>query len=110
MGTPKVRLTAVIMDVLDVLTSSPPDDPAWGLQLCEATGYGTGTIYPALDRLLKAGWIEDRWEEPSPEDRPRRRYYQITAAGRAAYQEALAGRAARRRAWVTRTVHARGAS
>ena len=35
------------MDVLDVLTNSPSDDPAWGLRLCEVTGYGTGTIYPA---------------------------------------------------------------
>ena len=59
MSAPKIRLTAVIMDVLDVLTSSPSDDPAWGLRLCEVTGYGTGTIYPALDRLMKAGWIAD---------------------------------------------------
>ena len=51
------------MDILDVLTNSPPDNPAWGPQLCEQTGYGTGTIYPALDRLLQAGLIEDRWED-----------------------------------------------
>ncbi len=81
MSAPKIRLTAVIMDVLDVLTNSPPDDPAWGLRLCEVTGYGTGTIYPALDRLLKAGWIQDRWEDPPPPDRPARRYYFITATG-----------------------------
>lgn len=43
------------MDVLDVLINSPSNDPAWGFRLCEVTGYGTGTIYPALDRLLKAG-------------------------------------------------------
>ena len=54
------------MDVLDVLTNSPSDDPAWGLRLCEVTGYGTGTIYPALDRLMKAGWITDHWEDPPP--------------------------------------------
>ena len=100
MSAPKIRLTAVIMDVLDVLTSSPSDDPAWGLRLCEVTGYGTGTIYPALDRLLKARWIESRWEEPAPEGRPRRRYYSITSAGRAAYQEAIAARAARRTLWT----------
>jgi DNA-binding PadR family transcriptional regulator len=55
MSTVRVRLTTVIMDVLDVITSSPSDNPAWGLRLCEVTGYGTGTIYPALDRLMKAG-------------------------------------------------------
>ena len=109
MAAPKIRLTAVIMDVLDVLTNSPPDDPAWGLLLCEVTGYGTGTIYPALDRLMKAGWITDHWEDPAPTDRPRRRYYLITAAGRAAYQEAVADRAARRRSWKTRAAHAGGA-
>src|SRR5580704_19367574 len=99
MSAPKIRLTAVIMDVLDALTNSPPDNLAWGLRLCEQTGYGTGTIYPALDRLMKAGWIEDRWEDPPPPDRPARRYYFITPTGHAAYQEALTAHAARRRAW-----------
>jgi PadR family transcriptional regulator, regulatory protein PadR len=98
----------VIMDVLDVLMNAPPDDPAWGLKLCEQTGYGTGTVYPALDRLMTAGWIEDRWEEPAPADRPRRRYYAITSAGRAAYQEAMAARAVRRTAWATRGLRAGG--
>lgn len=110
MSGTKVRLTAVIMDVLDVLTSSSPDDPAWGLRLCEQTGYGTGTVYPALDRLLRVGWIEDRWEKPAPADRPRRRYYFITSAGRAAYQEAIAARAARRTAWAPRALSTGGAA
>lgn len=108
MSAMKIRLTAVIMDVLDVLASSPPDDPVWGLRLCELTGYGSGTVYPALDRLLNAGWIEDRWEEPPPADRPRRRFYFISSAGRAAYQEAIAARAARRRAWAIPALPAGG--
>lgn len=98
----------VILDVLDVLMSAPPDDPVWGLKLCEQTGHGSGTIYPALDRLLQAGWIEDRWEEPTPADRPRRRYYSVSADGRAAYQEAVAARAARRTAWASGSLHAGG--
>jgi PadR family transcriptional regulator PadR len=105
MSTPKIRLTAVIMDVLDVLTNSPPDDPAWGFRLCELTGYGTGTIYPALDRLMNVGWIEDKWEDP-PTDRPARRFYFITSVGRAAHREALDSRAARRRSWATRSLSA----
>jgi PadR family transcriptional regulator, regulatory protein PadR len=100
MSAPKVRLTAVIMDVLDVLTNSPSDDPAWGLRLCEATGYGTGTIYPALDRLMTAGWITDHWEDPPPADRPRRRFYEITSAGREQYGSALRARSQRRGAWL----------
>jgi PadR family transcriptional regulator, regulatory protein PadR len=100
----------VIMDVLDVLLNAPADDPAWGLKICEQTGHGTGTIYPALDRLLKAHWIEDRWEEPPPEDRPRRRYYSVTAAGQAAYQEEITARQARRTAWARPTLRAGGAA
>lgn len=89
----------LLMDILDAVMSAPSDSPAWGLMLCEATDHGPSSIYPALDRMLKAGWIEDEWEEPQPEDRPRRRFYTITGAGRAAYQEAAAARAARRAAW-----------
>jgi PadR family transcriptional regulator PadR len=109
MSTPRVRVTMVVLDILELLMNAPPDDPGWGLKICEMTGHGPGTTYPALDRMLQAGWIEDRWEEPPPEDRPRRRYYTISAAGRAAYREAVAGRAARRRSWATRAAHAGGA-
>jgi DNA-binding PadR family transcriptional regulator len=109
MSTPRIRVTIVVMDILDILMNTPEDEPAWGLQLCEQTGHGPSTVYPALDRLLKVHWIEDRWEEPKPEDRPRRRYYAITSVGRAAYQEAVAARTARRTAW-TRAAHAGGAA
>lgn len=108
MSAPKIRLTAVIMDVLDILTSSPSDDPAWGLRLCEATGYGTGTIYPALDRLMKAGWITDHWEDPPPEDRPRRRFYEMTSTGREQYAAGLRARRERRAAWLHPAPHSGG--
>lgn len=49
--------------------------PAWGLEICEETGLGTGKVYPALNRLLKDGLILDRWEEQ--EDGPPRRYYDL---------------------------------
>jgi DNA-binding MarR family transcriptional regulator len=104
----RLRITRAIEEILDVLMNTPPDDPAWGLRLCEQTGLGTGTVYPALDRLLQAEWIRDWWEDPPPMDRPRRRYYAITAAGRAAFQEEVAARAARRMAWRTRTAHVGG--
>lgn len=85
MTAPRIRVTLVILDILDVIMSAPDDDPSWGLRICEATGHGPGTVYPALDRLMKAGWIEDCWEEPAPDDRPRRRLYTITSVGRAGY-------------------------
>jgi PadR family transcriptional regulator PadR len=92
------RMTMAILDILDAVISAPPDSPAWGLKLCEETGYGTSTVYPALDRLMKARWIADRWEEPAPADRPRRRYYEITEEGRATYEQAMRERATRQAA------------
>lgn len=100
MATPRIRLTMVVADVLDVIMSAPQDDPAWGLRICEATGHGPGTTYPALDRLMKAGWIEDRWEDPAPADRPRRRFYAITSVGRAGYGAALRARDEKRSKWL----------
>jgi len=46
-----------------------------------------GTLYKALAHLEKTGLVESRWEDPvkaAREARPRRRYYRITAAGKAA--------------------------
>ena len=100
MSARKLRLTAVVMAILDVLTHSPQGNPAWGLRLCQLTGYGTGTIYPALDRLMKAGWISDFWEDPPPPDRPPRRYYEITSAGREQYATELRTQEQRRNAWL----------
>jgi DNA-binding PadR family transcriptional regulator len=96
----KIRLTVVITEILEALAAAPPGDPAWGKRVCDMTGYGTGTVYPALNRLMKAGWIEDRWEDPPPEDRPRRRFYEITSAGRQMYADAVRERQQRRTGWL----------
>ena len=52
-----MRVTLIVMDVLDVVMNAPTDDPTWGLRICEATGHGPGSVYPCLERLLKAGWL-----------------------------------------------------
>jgi transcriptional regulator len=39
-----------------------------------------GSLYPALERLQKKGWVSSKWAD-SPTGR-RARYYTITAAGR----------------------------
>ncbi len=44
---------------------------------------GTGTVYPLLSRLKKAGLIDSSWCE-SPVGPPRK-YYRLTAAGRASF-------------------------
>lgn len=110
MSATKIRLTAVIMDVLDILTSSPSNNPAWGLRLCEQTGYGTSTIYPALDRLMKAEWITDHWEDPSPKDRPPRRFYEMTSTGREQYYAAVRARDERQASWRQPLPHPGAAS
>jgi transcriptional regulator len=46
----------------------------------EALRVEQGSLYPALERLQKKGWITSKWGE-SPTGR-RARYYTITAAGR----------------------------
>lgn len=40
----------------------------------------TGSLYPALHRLEKRGWIQSEWK--SSENNQRAKYYQLTAAGR----------------------------
>ena len=42
-----------------------------------------GSLYPALHRLVKAGWIESEWQESDKGGAPRK-YYHLTDDGRAA--------------------------
>jgi PadR family transcriptional regulator, regulatory protein PadR len=90
----------VVADVLDVIANASADAPVWGLRICEQTGLGSGTVHPALSRLVNAGWIAGNWESPAPADRPRRRFYAMTPTGREEYAAALASRAHRRTSWV----------
>lgn len=40
----------------------------------------TGTLYPALHRLLRRGWVEAEWR--TTDNARRARYYRLTAEGR----------------------------
>jgi len=40
----------------------------------------TGSLYPALHRLEKAGWIKSEWR--TSENKQRAKYYQLTRSGR----------------------------
>ncbi len=71
------------------------DDPRrrWsGTELSKITGIGSGTLYPLLAKLEKAGWLTPEWEmiDPKEAGRPRRRYYTLTAIGARAARSALA--------------------
>ena len=73
-----------------------------GAEISRATKLLSGTLYPILFRLERAGWLESRWENNDPKllGRPRRRFYSVTALGaqhaRSVFQELepVLGRAA----------------
>jgi DNA-binding PadR family transcriptional regulator len=51
----------------------------------DATGLPSGTVYPILRRLDAEGCVRSKWEKDGvarKEQRPPRRYYELTAAGR----------------------------
>jgi DNA-binding PadR family transcriptional regulator len=53
-----------------------------------ALGLPTGTVYPALRRLERAGWIEGEW---STVDGRRRRTYRLSDSGRRELDRQRAG-------------------
>jgi PadR family transcriptional regulator len=63
----------------------------YGLDIIEATGLPSGTVYPALASSEKRGYVTGTWESTAVatrDGRPRRRYYRLTTVGRAALTEA----------------------
>ena len=65
-----------------------------GFDIMDATGLPSGTVYPILRRLDAEGGVRSRWEkdgEARKQQRPPRRYYELTAHGRQLATEA-AGR------------------
>ncbi len=56
-----------------------------GFDIMDATGLPSGTVYPILRRLDDEGHVRSRWEKEGlarREQRPPRRYYELTANGR----------------------------
>jgi PadR family transcriptional regulator, regulatory protein PadR len=82
MRTDQPRLSTQTLRVLGALMSSPQDELS-GAQIGRTTELATGTLYPILLRLERAGWLESRWEDGDPRTlgRPRRRFYRVTALG-----------------------------
>ena len=78
MGT-YLRLTPALRAVLECLTA---DDEMWGLLISTKTGRPTGTIYPLLERLERAGFLQSRWESSVERPGPRRRLYSLLPEGR----------------------------
>jgi PadR family transcriptional regulator, regulatory protein PadR len=80
MGPKLPRFSTQTFVVLDALVASPELS---GAQIARITGLASGTLYPLLLRLERAGCVESRWEADDPHalGRPRRRFYQVTPLG-----------------------------
>jgi PadR family transcriptional regulator PadR len=86
-----VRMTTAVAKVAAALLAEPATD-RYGLELMRATGLPSGTLYPILERLQRAGWVDARWEELDPvaAGRPNRRYYRLTPDGLVSARRELA--------------------
>ena len=63
----------------------------YGFDIMTITGLASGTVYPALRRLEDADFVVSKWERPAvaqQEQRPARKYYEVTKPGRTALAEA----------------------
>jgi PadR family transcriptional regulator PadR len=63
----------------------------YGFSIMEITGLPSGTVYPAMRRLERDRLIVSRWEKQAiadAEGRPPRKYYKVTADGKATLEAA----------------------
>jgi PadR family transcriptional regulator, regulatory protein PadR len=63
----------------------------YGFSVMATTGLPSGTVYPAMRRLERDGLIVSKWEQQGiadAEQRPPRKYYRVTPAGKAALKAA----------------------
>ncbi len=74
------QITSQTLRVLETIVSA---GELSGADIMRATGLFSGTLYPMLLRLERAGWLTSRWEEEIPQTlgRPRRRFYEVTGEG-----------------------------
>lgn len=85
-----MQITGQTLKVLGAIGARAGDDLS-GAEIGQQTGLPSGTLYPILFRLEGAGWLKSRWEEEDPRalGRPRRRYYGLTALGKASVSSAF---------------------
>jgi DNA-binding PadR family transcriptional regulator len=68
------------------------DGTAHGFDIIDRTGLPGGTVYPALSRLERDGFVASSWEAvvvARAERRPPRRYYRATTLGVRTLNDAL---------------------
>lgn len=83
------RLSISACSVLQALV----DGAHYGFEIIDHTGLPSGTVYPALSRLERDGYVASSWEDETrahADGRPARRYYKVSAHGARALREAVA--------------------
>jgi PadR family transcriptional regulator PadR len=82
----RIELLQGTLDMLILRTLSWGPQHGYGISNAIRTGSAevlhaeTGSLYPALHRLEKQGWVKSEWRQS--ENRQRAKYYRLTAAGR----------------------------
>jgi PadR family transcriptional regulator, regulatory protein PadR len=67
--------------MLSALYEAAPE-PLYGLQISQAAGIPSGSLYPALRDFRKAGLVETEWRAPDDEpDGQPLRYYRLSPNG-----------------------------
>jgi PadR family transcriptional regulator PadR len=87
----KIRMSGPTLKLLKLLVEDPNTGRS-GAEISKITKTGSSTMYPLLQRLEIAKWIEGEWEnvDPSEVGRPKRRLYKLTRSGQAAALKELA--------------------
>jgi DNA-binding PadR family transcriptional regulator len=74
------RLSITAVSVLQAIANGFE----YGFDIIDSTGLPSGTVYPALSRLERDGYLRSAWEDQQRahrDGRPARRYYRVTAPG-----------------------------
>jgi DNA-binding PadR family transcriptional regulator len=78
-------MTATTKMVLrELLSAHQENHKLYGLEICDLTGLGHGTVYPILDRLAEEGFAQNQKEDKKDrvgQGRPLRIYYWLTEKG-----------------------------
>jgi transcriptional regulator len=86
MHNPKIDLPQGTLDLLILKTVALGPQHGWAISeriqqvSKEALRVQQGSVYPALHRLERRGWIKSKWGES--ENNRRAKYYELTAAGK----------------------------
>jgi len=86
-----IGITPKMARVLKVFLEDPAE-PRYGFEIMRITGLASGSLYPMLARLERAGWLTKGKEniDPHAEGRPPRLHYTITGAAATAARLQLA--------------------